>query len=221
MWHSVIVKPLLEAAVESVASAAAAERAGASRLELCVRLDVGGLTPPDALVRDVVATVALPVFVLVRPRDGDFVYAPHERAEMARQIERAIRAGAQGIVTGVLDADQRIDVPATRRLVDRAGRLPVTFHRAFDETPDVAQALDDAIAAGASRVLTAGGAATAAEGVAALADLVRRAGERIIILAAGGIRAHNVAAILARSGAREVHARFEDEARTRALVDLL
>jgi copper homeostasis protein len=215
------VRVLLEAAVQSVESAVAAQRAGASRLELCVRLDIAGLTPPDRLVREVVAAVSIPVFVLVRPRVADFVYSPDERADMARQIDAAARAGAQGIVTGVLDGDRRIDVSATRHLVDGAGRLPVTFHRAFDETPDLIEALEDVIACGVSRVLTTGGAATASEGVNRLAQLVARGGDRIAILAGGGIRAHNVGAIVARTGVREVHARFEDEARTRALVDLL
>jgi len=216
-----MARRLLEAAVQCRDDAVAAQRAGASRLELCVRLDIGGLTPPDTLLREVVAAVSLPVFVLVRPRGGDFVYSQDERAEMARQIEAAAQAGAQGIVTGVLDGDRRIDSPATRYLVERADGLPVTFHRGFDDTPDVAQALEDVIACGISRVLTTGGAATASEGMDMLAQLVARGGDRIAILAGGGIRAHNVRAIVERTGVREVHARFEDEARTRALVDLL
>jgi copper homeostasis protein len=129
--------------------------------------------------------------------------------------------GARGIVVGVLRRDRRIDVERTRALVDRAQGLPVTFHRAFDEAPDPNAALEDAIEAGASRVLTSGGAATALDGADRLAALVQQARGRAIVLAAGRVRAHNVHAILARSGVREVHARFEDEASTRALADLL
>src|SRR3954465_10962349 len=216
-----MARRLLEAAVQCRDDAVAAQRAGASRLELCVRLDIGGLTPADALLHDVLTAVSIPVFVLVRPRGGDFVYSQDERAEMARQIDAAAQAGAHGIVTGILDGDGRIDIPATRHLVERAGGLPVTFHRPFDEAPDVAQALDDVIDCGISRVLTTGGAATASEGTDMLAQLVARGGDRIAILAGGGIRAHNVRAIVERTGVREVHARFLDEASPGALGDLL
>src|SRR3954464_11213213 len=194
-----MARRLLEAAVQCRDDAVAAQRAGASRLELCVRLDIGGLTPPDTLLREVVAAVSIPVFVLVRPRGGDFVYSQDERAEMARQIDAAAHAGAHGIVTGGLDGDRRIDISATRHLVERADGLPVTFHRAFDETPDVAQALEDVIGCGISRVLTAGGAATGSEGMDMLAQLVAQGGNRIAILAGGGIGPDNVRASIART----------------------
>ena len=117
--------------------------------------------------------------------------------------------------------DGRVDVETTREMVEASGGLPVTFHRAFDETPDPIEALDRVVDSGAARILTAGGRSTALDGSAVLADLVRRAAGRIVIIAAGSVRAENVVELIARTGVREVHARFEDEARTRRLVDLL
>ncbi len=212
---------LLEVVVETVDAARAAGRSGAARLEICVDIASGGTTPPSSLTRAVVAAVDVPVFVIIRPRAGDFVYSAVELADMARQIDEAMTCGASGLVFGVLQPDNRVDVPRTQALIARAGGPPVTFHRAFDQTPDVDSALDDVVAAGAARVLTSGGAATALDGSARLAGLVRRAGDRLVVLAGGGVRAHNVAAIVRATGVREVHMRFEDEARTRQVVDLL
>ena len=215
------MRPILESAVETAAAAAAAEAAGSARLELCVDLDIGGTTPPIALVREVIARVSIPVFVMIRPRGGSFVYDATERAAMRREIAAAIDSGAAGIVLGALSADGRVDTATTREMIDTAGGLPVTFHRAFDDTPDPFEALDCVVEAGASRVLTAGGAPTAREGMDVLAELVRRAGDRVVIIAAGHVRAENVVELVTRTGVREVHARFEDASRTRRLVDLL
>lgn len=215
------MRALLESVVETVGAARAAEHAGARRLELCVRLEDGGVTPPAGLVTAVLERVSIPVFVMIRPRAGDFVYSEAEMSEAVQQAIAARQRGAHGLVLGVLHADGRIDVDRTRRLVERAEGLPVTFHRAFDAVPDQHAALEDAIAAGAARVLTSGAAPTAFDGADRLAALVQQGGARITVLAGGGIRAHNAQAIVARSGVREVHARFEDEAATRALADLL
>jgi len=212
---------LLESVVETVDAARAAERAGARRLELCVQLSDGGVTPPPGLITAVLERVSIPVFVMIRPRAGDFVYSDAELSDALNEVGAARVRGAHGIVLGVLRRDGRIDVERTRGLVEVAESLPVTFHRAFDAVPDQSAALEDAIAAGASRVLTSGGAPTAHAGAEQLAALVRQANGRIAVLAGGGVRAHNVQAILARTGVREVHARFEDEATTRALADLL
>ena len=220
-YYRIVAEVLLEVVVESAAQARAAERSGASRLELCVDLANGGTTPSPSLIREVVAAVSLPVFVMIRPRAGDFLYSMSELDVMARQIDEALACGAKGLVLGVLQRDRRVDVARTRALVGRAAGRPVTFHRAFDETPDLQAALADLIDAGVSRVLTSGGAATALDGASRLAALVRQGGDRIVILAGGGVRSHNVAAIVRTAGVREVHMRYEDEARTRQVVDLL
>ena len=215
------MRPILESVVETADAAVAAEAAGSARLELCVDLAVGGTTPPIALVGAVTARVSIPAFVMIRPRGGRFVYNAAERAVMRRDIAAVAAAGAAGIVVGALSEDGQVDVETSREMVVAAGGLPVTFHRAFDETPDPIEALERVIDTGAARVLTAGGPSTARDGSAVLADLVRRAADRIVIIAAGRVRAENVVELLARTGVREVHARFEDEARTRRLVDLL
>ena len=214
------MRTILESVVETVESAAAAERAGADRLELCVRLDVGGVTPPADLIDAVLARVSIPVFVMVRPRGGDFVYSQAEFADLQRDARAARGRGAHGIVSGVLLADGRVDIERMRLVVEAAG-LPVTFHRAFDEVPDQSAALEEVIAAGARRVLTSGAAATALEGSDRLAALVRQAGERLTVRAGGGVRAGDVRALIARTAVKEVHARFESEAATRALAGLL
>ena len=211
---------LVEAAVETLESALAAERAGANRLELCENLDDGGTTPGTRSIAAVVERTQLPVFVLVRPRAGDFVYSDDEFDQMVRDIDRARRIGIAGIVTGVLDSDGRVDVERTRTLVKAAAGLPVTFHRAIDSTENLPAALEAVIEAGASRVLTSGGAATAVEGVDIIAQLVRQAGEQITIIAGGGIRARNARDVIAGSGVREIHARLVEEGQMRGLVEI-
>jgi len=211
---------LVEAAVETLKSSLAAERAGADRIELCDNLSEGGTTPDGRLVAAIVERMRLPVFVLIRPRAGDFVYSESEFDVMIRDIELTRTMGIAGIVTGALDAYGRVDVKRTRSLVKAAGGLPVTFHRAIDSAANLAVALDDAIEAGVSRVLTSGGAPTALEGVEVIAALVLQAQQRVSIIAGGGIREHNVREVVARTGVHEVHGRLVDEAQMRGLVDV-
>ncbi|HEX7595966.1 MAG TPA: copper homeostasis protein CutC [Gemmatimonadaceae bacterium] len=210
---------LVEAAVETLDSALAAERAGADRIELCDNLGEGGTTPDGGLVAAIVERIRIPVFVLIRPRAGDFFYSESEFDVMMRDIELTRTMGIAGIVTGALNANGRVAVKRTRSLVKAAGGLPVTFHRAIDSAADLPVALDDAIDAGVSRVLTSGGAATAREGMDVIAALVKQARERVSIVAGGGIREHNVRQVIARTGAHEVHGRLIDEAQMRELVN--
>lgn len=212
---------LVEAAVETLDSALAAERAGADRIELCDNLSVGGTTPGAELIATVAERTRLPVFVLIRPRAGDFVYSDDEFDQMIRDTELARRLGIAGIVTGALTPDGRVDVERTRTLVTAAAGLPVTFHRAIDSAVSLPGALEEAIEAGASRLLTSGGAAMAADGVDLIAALVGQARERITIIAGGGIRAPNVRDVIARTGVREVHARLIDEGQMRGLIDVV
>jgi copper homeostasis protein len=212
---------LVEAAVETLDSALAAERAGADRIELCDNLRDGGTTPGAGLIAAVAERSRLPVFVLIRPRPGDFVYSDNEFGRMIRDIELAGAMGIAGIVTGALTSDGRVDVERTRTLVKMAAGFPVTFHRAIDSAVDLPAALEEAIEAGASRVLTSGGAATAVEGVDVITALLDQACERITIIAGGGIREHNVRDLIARTGVREVHARLIDEPQMRRLVDVV
>jgi copper homeostasis protein len=198
---------LVEACIDTVASAVAAERGGAGRVELCAALADGGTTPSAGMIAAVRTAVRIPVFVIVRPRGGGFVYSAAELDVMARDIDAAVQQDVAGIVLGVLHADGRVDVARTRALVYAAGGLPVTFHRAFDGAPDLADALDALVDAGVSRVLTSGGAPTALAGVDAIAALVVRAGDRLTVMAGGGLRESHVADVVRHGGVREVHVR--------------
>jgi copper homeostasis protein len=208
----------IEAAVETLPAALAAERAGVNRLELCLNLDVGGLTPPGDLIDAVRAHVSIPMVVLIRPRPGSFVYSGDEFDGMRYQTSVIARSGVAGIVTGVLTRDNHIDVERTRGLVEAAGGLPVTFHHAFDEATDLREALERLVEAGVSRVLTSGGAATALEGADTIAALTAQAAGRIVVMAGGRIRDHNVRDVLTRTRAAELHARLVDEESMRRLV---
>jgi copper homeostasis protein len=210
---------LVEAAIETLQAALAAEAAGADRLELCGTLAVDGLTPAVAVVRSVVGSVDIPVFAIVRPRPGGFVYDAEEIRTMLRDIAAAARAGLSGVVCGALTPAGVVDAAATRAMVDAADGLPVTFHRAFDAVRDPPTTLEVLIDAGVARVLTSGCAPTALEGAETIAALVRQARDRIHVVAGGGVRAHNVRDILARTRVREVHARFVDRDGMRQLIE--
>jgi copper homeostasis protein len=197
---------LIEAYVNSEQTARAAELAGADRLELCGPGE-GGLTPSPALLEAVLATARIPVHVMIRPREGGFVYTPAELALMREGIEAAKEAGAAGAVFGVLGADGSLDAAVMGELVALARPLRVGCHRAFDRTPDPDAALDTLLGLGVDLVLTSGHASTALEGADVLARHVRRAGERLTVLAGGGVRAENVHAVIAACGVHEVHAR--------------
>lgn len=199
---------LVEACVDSVASSIAAEKGGAHRLELCDALFDGGTTPSAGMITACREAVSIPVFVMIRPRGGGFVYSDHERDVMLRDVIIARELGADGIAIGGLRPDGTVDLDLVRLLVDVASGLPVTFHRAFDFAPDLPSAVEALIGAGVNRVLTSGGAPNAAEGAPLIADLVRQAGQRLTVMAGGGIRDHNVRELLSVSGVREVHVRL-------------
>jgi copper homeostasis protein len=209
----------VEACVESLEAAVAAAVGGAQRIELCANLAAGGTSPAAATVAACLSQLAIPVFVMVRPRPGDFHYSAAEHAVMLDEIRRAKDAGAHGIVTGALRLGGTVDETLTRELIAAARPLPVTFHRAFDECPDVEKALETVIALGAARILTSGQAATAPEGAATIAKLVRLAAGRIGILAGGGITGDNVAALVRTTRVREVHLSTKDADKIRRVVE--
>lgn len=157
------------------------------------------------------AALAIPLQVLIRPRAGNFVYAAGELEEMIDAIGGAGAAGADGIVVGALTAAGRIDEPAMRRLLAAAAPLSVTFHRAFDSIADQLAALEVLVTLGIDRVLTSGGAPTAIAGADRLRQLVDAAAGRIVILAGGSVRPHDVAELVRRTGVTEVHARMDDD----------
>lgn len=197
----------LEACVETVEAAVAAEAGGAHRVELCVQLDLGGTTPPAGLIYAAVARLGIPVFVLIRPRAGDFVYDEAERETMRHQVAVARALGAGGVVIGGVTATGEVDDALVAELRRTAAPLSVTFHRAFDVVREPRIALERLSSLGVERVLTSGQAPTAIEGAELLAALVRHAGSRIGIVAAGGVRAHNVGELVRRTRVKEVHSR--------------
>ena len=198
--------PTLEVCCGSLQSAINAVAGGAERIELCSALEVDGLTPSMEVLRELRQRYPwLRIHVLIRPREGDFVYTEAEVAQMEREIHEAVAAGATAIVCGALTVDGEVDVPATRRLVEAAEGLPFTFHRAFDVVKDQVVALETLKALGVQRVLTSGGAATAEAGIPVLRRLVEQAKGEIIILPGGGVNSHNASRILTETGTTEIH----------------
>lgn len=194
-----------ELCVESLPAARVAESGGADRIELCSQLSCGGITPAPALTRATVNAVSLPVYVLIRCRPGDFVFSPAEYECMRLQVQAAKDAGASGVALGMLRPGGRVDVERSRALVELARPLGVTFHRAFDESASLPQALEDVIATGADSLLTSGGAPDVLGGAAAIAELERQAAGRIHIIAGGGLRLSNMLEVVRRSGIRSLH----------------
>ena len=205
--------PILEVCCGSLQSAIEAVEGGAKRIELCAALALDGLTPslgtltllrrryPDLLIH-----------VLIRPREGDFVYTPQEIEVMIADTQAAVRAGASAIVSGALTPDGDIDLPATERFLRAAAPLPFTFHRAFDHVRTPLTALAQLQRLGVQRILTSGAAPTAEQGIPLLRQLIGHSSshaggaQRTVILPGGGINSHNAPAILAATGATELHA---------------
>jgi copper homeostasis protein len=195
----------LEVCIDSVESAVAAERGGAERVELCSDLVEGGITPGAGLIASVRRHAAISLFVMIRPRGGDFCYSDLEFEVMQEEIRNAQRLGADGVVLGLLDLQGCVDVCRTRQLVELASPLPVTFHRAIDMTPDMNAALEDVIATGATRILTSGGAPNVILGMSQIAQMIETARGRIGIMPGGGLSPENILTIAQATGATEFH----------------
>jgi copper homeostasis protein len=191
-------KPSLtvEICAYSLQSCLTAQAAGANRIELCGGLAEGGTTPSAGLIQLVCEQITLPVYVMIRPRGGDFLYTDTELAVMEADIRMAKQLGADGIVLGLLNADGSVDEERTRQLVDLAHPLPVTFHRAFDMTSAPLEALEAIIRTGAERILTSGQQQTAEAGLPLLRQLVEQASGRIAIMAGAGVNASNANALI-------------------------
>lgn len=202
------MKNILEICAGDIDSVRAAARGGAQRVELCSGLALGGLTPSLGFINEAVKVDGLRVHVLIRPREGDFVYSPAEVAVMLSDIDAAARAGAHGVVIGALRPDGSIDLDSCQAMVNRAKAhgLSVTFHRAFDRVAEPLTALNQIIALGCDYLLTSGCAPSAWEGVEMLHQLHTEAANRITIIAAAGVNSANAAEILCCSGCTQIHA---------------
>jgi copper homeostasis protein len=199
-------KFVVEICVDSIASAMAAERGGAGRIELCSDLLEGGITPSAGMIELVRAQVSIPLQLMIRPRGGDFCYTADEFEIMQRDIATAKKLGADGVVFGILSADGSVDTQRSRRLVELARPLDVTFHRAFDMSADLLRALEDVCNIGANRILTSGGEQTALQGLESITALVKEAKGRISIMPGSGVGEDNARRILEESGTHEIHA---------------
>jgi copper homeostasis protein len=199
-----IVEMLLEICAANIQSAINAETAGAHRIELCSELAVGGLTPSFGMIQEVLKKVSIPVFVLIRPRSGNFTYSEDEFEIMKADILNCKKMGCAGIVSGVLKVDNSIDVIRTKELVELSRPLPFTFHRAFDWVSNPTEAIETLIDISVHRVLTSGQSSTAEKGIEFLTQLHQQANNRIHILPGGGINEYNVK-LFKDAGFEELH----------------
>ncbi|GAB1454029.1 copper homeostasis protein CutC [Draconibacterium sp.] len=197
-----------EACVETFEEAILAEKRGANRIELCSDLANAGLTPSVELMQKTISALKIPVMVMIRPRAGNFVYSEKEIAEMKSEIDLAKKVGVAGIVLGLLTPDNNIDIKNTQLLADYASPLPVTFHKAIDELENPVEGVKDLLKIGnIKRILTSGGLPTALEGQETIREMIKTAGDNIIILVAGKVLDSNVEEIQKLTGARELHGR--------------
>lgn len=194
----------IEVCAYSLESCINAQAGGAKRIELCGGLGEGGTTPSAGLIELVREHIQIQLYVMIRPRGGDFVYDIFEEEIMKKDITLAKKLGADGVVLGILHPDGQVNIERTRDLVEFAYPMKVTFHRAFDLTPDPHKALKAVIETGASRILTSGQKPRAIEAVELLGKLSKEAGDAIEIMAGGGVN-HLNAAELAAAGVHALH----------------
>jgi copper homeostasis protein len=200
----------LEVCSDSIVSAQIAQLSGAYRIELCTNLPEGGTTPSAGLIKKVRECLNIKVYVLIRPRGGDFFYNDTEFEMMQSDIEYCGECGCDGVVIGMLNADGTVDTERCRQLVETALKynMGVTFHRAFDRSNDLFQALEDVIEIGCERILTSGGYENAIEGKDVVRQLIEKADNRIIIMPGAGITPENAQALIEYTGLQELHGTF-------------
>ena len=196
---------IFEICVDSVAGVRAAKAAGADRVELCADLLEGGVTPSRGMIRQARTITGIGLNVMIRPRGGDFLFDDDEFTIMRSDIETAKAEGADGVVIGLLTAAGEVDMARTREMISLARPLSITFHRAFDMTPEPFRAIEMLIELGVDRVLTSGQEASVLEGLPLIVELIKRAGNRIVVMPGGGITQRNVDKIVAAAKPHEIH----------------
>lgn len=195
----------IEICANSVASCLEAQKGGAYRVELCAAIPEGGTTPSYGEMSVARELLDIKLHVIIRPRGGDFLYSAVEHKIMLKDIEMARQLGVDGVVIGCLTPDGDVDMERNRELIDAAGEMSVTFHRAFDMCRDPFVSLERIIELGCHRILTSGQQQVAEQGIPLLKELVRQAGKRIIIMPGSGINKLNIASIAKETGAKEFH----------------
>ena len=204
------MSPILEVCCTSIASALAAQEAGAQRIELCDNLYEGGTTPSYGTIELVREKLHIEINVLIRPRGSDFVYSEDEMEIIRRDIEKCKDIGVNGVVIGFLTPDGEIDLERTRQITENARPLSVTFHRAFDMSRDPYKALEQLINIGVDRILTSGQKNKAPEGAKLIADLVEKAGNRVIIMPGAGLTPENIKGFHTMVKAKEYHSTLSE-----------
>lgn len=197
---------LLEICASSLQSALNAQRGGAQRIELCCNLEQGGLTPSYGTIKLARAALSIEIFVLIRPRAGDFIYTELELAQMREDILFCKSIGIDGVVFGVLEEQAKIDLAINKELIQLAAPMQTTFHRAFDCLKNPTQGLEQVIDLGFDRILTSGLEPTAIEGKVLLKKLIEQAQNRITILPGSGLNSQNVADFIVFTNTKEIHA---------------
>jgi copper homeostasis protein len=205
------VKNILEIAVFDKQSALLASSAGCDRIELCDNYEVGGITVSHEVLKIVREKISIPVFPIIRPRGGNFFYTDREFEVMKNDISLCKELKFEGVVFGILNKNKTVDIKRNSQLAELAYPLQTTFHRAFDETEDAFQSLEDIIKCGCKRILTSGQKQNALEGVSLLKRLSQQANNRITIISGGSIRSDNIANISANTGISEFHSSAKKE----------
>ena len=203
-------KQILEICVDSACNALTAQSAGAQRVEYCANLSEGGTTPSPAQIETARKQLAIQMYVIIRPRGGDFLYSDTEFEIMKSDIHFCGKTGCNGVVIGILNADGTVDKERNGELVGIAHsyHMGVTFHRAFDRCADLFQAMETVVELGCERILTSGGYDTAIEGAEVIRTLIEKAGGRIIIMPGSGITPENILGLIQKTGANELHGTF-------------
>lgn len=189
----------------NIESCIAAQKAGASRIELCAGPGEGGVTPSYAFIKAAREKLHIDLYVMIRPREGDFLFSDDEFDMMKTDVETCKELGCDGIVTGILTSDGKVDKERCKQLIDLAYPLEATFHRAFDRVADPFEALEDIIGLGFERILTSGLKPKAIDAIETLAALVKQSAHRIIIMPGSGITSANIIEVAEKTGAKELH----------------
>ena len=198
-------KLILEVCANGLDSSLNAQRAGVDRIELCDFLEAGGITPHSDVVSVVKERIVIPVYVLIRPRPGNFIYSKEEFRKMQKEIDMCLKLKVEGIVLGILNSEGNVDIDRCAELVNIVKPLPLTFHRAFDKVKNPLVALEEIIELGFGRILTSGQKAYCLEGSEMISQLIAQANGRISIMAGAGITEDNIAEVVKRSNANEFH----------------
>jgi copper homeostasis protein len=219
---------LLEIACFNFESAKISEQSGADRIELCENYYEGGITPEVELIQKVKSQIKIPIYVMIRPRGGNFVYSGSEYEKMKRSVQQCKDLGMDGVVLGILTEDNLIDKRRCTELATMAQPMNSTFHRAFDEAKNPLETLEEIIDCGFGRILTSGQKQTALGGTGLISELIRHAKGRIVIMPGGGVRAENISEIKLKTGTKEFHSSainsktmFPDEIEIRRMKEQL